>query len=105
MDRDKAPGPDGFTIAVFQDCWDVIKEDLVRVFKNFIGAELSIKALMPLSLFFAQKEYDKENLRFRPISLITSLYKIIAKVLSGRLRGVYMKPSILLKALLFKGDK
>ncbi|RVW19550.1 putative ribonuclease H protein [Vitis vinifera] len=31
LDRDKAPGPDGFTIAVFQDCWDVIKEDLVRV--------------------------------------------------------------------------
>ncbi|RVW73610.1 hypothetical protein CK203_056966 [Vitis vinifera] len=34
-DRDKAPGPDGFTIAVFQDCWDVIKEDLVRVFAEF----------------------------------------------------------------------
>ena len=25
MDRDKAPGPDGFTIAGFQDCWKVIK--------------------------------------------------------------------------------
>ena len=35
MDRDKAPGPDGFTIAVFQDCWEVIKEDLVRVFAEF----------------------------------------------------------------------
>ena len=35
MDRDKAPGPDGFTIAVFQDCWKVIKEDLVRVFAEF----------------------------------------------------------------------
>ena len=35
MDRDKAPGPDGFTIVVFQDCWDVIKEDLVRVFAEF----------------------------------------------------------------------
>ncbi|RVX13542.1 hypothetical protein CK203_020986 [Vitis vinifera] len=55
MDRDKAPGPDGFTIAVFQDCWDVIKEDLVRVLQSFIGAELSIKALMPLSLFFCPK--------------------------------------------------
>ncbi|RVW36065.1 hypothetical protein CK203_079687 [Vitis vinifera] len=32
LDRDKAPRPDGFTIAVFQDCRDVIKEDLVRVF-------------------------------------------------------------------------
>ena len=32
LNRDKAPGPDGFTIAVFQDYWDVIKEDLVRVF-------------------------------------------------------------------------
>ncbi|RVW86537.1 putative ribonuclease H protein [Vitis vinifera] len=35
LDRDKAPGLDGFTIAVFQDCWDVIKEDLVRVFAEF----------------------------------------------------------------------
>ncbi|RVW63722.1 hypothetical protein CK203_052746 [Vitis vinifera] len=35
LDRDKAPGPDGFTIAIFQDCWDVIKEDLVRVFAEF----------------------------------------------------------------------
>ncbi|RVW38475.1 Transposon TX1 uncharacterized 149 kDa protein [Vitis vinifera] len=59
LDRDKAPGPDGFTIAVFQECWDVIKEDLVRVISDF-----------------------------RPISLITSLYKIIVKVLSGRLREV-----------------
>ena len=35
LDRDKTPEPDGFTIAVFQDCWEVIKEDLVRVFAEF----------------------------------------------------------------------
>ena len=35
LGRDKKPGHDGFTIAVFQDCWDVIKEDLVRVFVEF----------------------------------------------------------------------
>ncbi|KAL6312635.1 hypothetical protein AAG906_019528 [Vitis piasezkii] len=28
----KGPRPDGFTIAVYQECWDVIKEDLIRVF-------------------------------------------------------------------------
>ena len=40
LDRDKTPGPDGFTIAVFQDCWDVIKEDLVRVFAEFHRSEI-----------------------------------------------------------------
>ncbi|RVW16749.1 hypothetical protein CK203_076445 [Vitis vinifera] len=32
LNKEKAPGPDGFTIAVYQECWDVIKEDLMRVF-------------------------------------------------------------------------
>ena len=35
LDRDKASIPDDFTIVVFQDCWDVIKDDLVRVFAEF----------------------------------------------------------------------
>ncbi|RVW68278.1 hypothetical protein CK203_063588 [Vitis vinifera] len=29
------PWSDGFTIAVYQECWDVIKEDLMRVFLEF----------------------------------------------------------------------
>ncbi|RVW93493.1 Transposon TX1 uncharacterized 149 kDa protein [Vitis vinifera] len=88
-DRDKAPGPDGFTIAVFQDCWDVIKEDLVRVFAEFHNSGIinqntnaSFIVLLP------KKSQSKKISDFRPISLITCLYKIIAKVLSGRLRGV-----------------
>ena len=28
MDRDKAPGPDGFFITFFQVCWEVVKEDI-----------------------------------------------------------------------------
>lgn len=35
LDRDKVPGPNDFTIDVFQDCWDEIKEDLVKVFSRF----------------------------------------------------------------------
>jgi hypothetical protein len=29
MDRDKALGPDGFSMAFFQDCWVVIKEGIM----------------------------------------------------------------------------
>ncbi|RVW86687.1 LINE-1 retrotransposable element ORF2 protein [Vitis vinifera] len=35
LNKEKAPGPDGFTLAVYQECWDVIKEDLMRVFFEF----------------------------------------------------------------------
>ncbi|RVW38032.1 LINE-1 retrotransposable element ORF2 protein [Vitis vinifera] len=40
MDRDKAPGPDGFTIAVFQDCWEVIKEDLVKIIAKVLAGRI-----------------------------------------------------------------
>lgn len=26
---DKAPGPDGFTMGFFKECWDMLKEDLM----------------------------------------------------------------------------
>ena len=34
LNKEKA-SLDGFTIAVYQECWDVIKEDLMRVFLKF----------------------------------------------------------------------
>ena len=65
LDRDKALRPNGFTIAVFQDCWDVVKEDLVRVFTEFHRSGIinpstnaSFIVLLP------KKEFDKENIRF-----------------------------------------
>jgi hypothetical protein len=35
MDRDKAPCPDGFSLAFFQDCWEVVKRDFMAVFDEF----------------------------------------------------------------------
>ncbi|WMV41943.1 hypothetical protein MTR67_035328 [Solanum verrucosum] len=32
---DKAPGPDGYTMAFFQAFWETIKEDLMQTFQNF----------------------------------------------------------------------
>ena len=89
LDRDKASGPDGFTIAVFQDCWDVIKEDLVRVFAEFHSSGIINQSTnASFIVLLPKKSVTKKISDFRPISLITSLYKIIAKVLSGRLRRV-----------------
>ena len=89
LDRDKAPGPDGFTVAVFQDCWDVIKEDLVRVFAEFHRSGIINQSTNAFFIvILPKKSLTKKISDFRPISFITSLYKIIVKVLSGRLRGI-----------------
>ncbi|RVW54471.1 Transposon TX1 uncharacterized 149 kDa protein [Vitis vinifera] len=87
--RDKASGPNGFTIAMFQDCWEVIKEDLVRVFAEFHSSRIINQSTnASFIVLLPKKSQTKKILDFRPISLITCLYKVIAKVLSGRLRGV-----------------
>ena len=35
MEGDKAPGPDGFTMAFFQKCWSVVEVDVMAVFEHF----------------------------------------------------------------------
>lgn len=35
MTEDKSPGPDGFSMAFFQGCWDTIKNDVTAFFHDF----------------------------------------------------------------------
>ena len=35
MNRDMALDRDGFSIAFFEDCWDMIKADIMGVFSDF----------------------------------------------------------------------
>ncbi|RVW19869.1 hypothetical protein CK203_110852 [Vitis vinifera] len=35
MSGDKAPGPDGFTVAFWQNAWDFTKEEIMEMFKEF----------------------------------------------------------------------
>ena len=89
LDRDKTLGPDDFTIAVFQDFWDVINEDLVRVFAEFHRSGIINQSTnASFIVLLPKKSLTKKISDFRPISLITSLYKIITKVLSRSIRGV-----------------
>ena len=81
MDKDKAPSPDGFTTGFFQDCWDVIKADLMKVFEEFhrngkIGVNINSTFIT-----LAPKK-DRSVKDYRPISLVTNLYKIIIEILS-----------------------
>uniref|UniRef100_A0A803P8A0 Reverse transcriptase domain-containing protein n=1 Tax=Cannabis sativa TaxID=3483 RepID=A0A803P8A0_CANSA len=85
----KAPGPDGFSLAVFQNNWEVIKNELMEVFRAFHSEGRIEGSINDTFICLIPKRLNSCKVKdFRPISLITSVYKIIAKTLATRLRGV-----------------
>ncbi|GKB45339.1 RNA-directed DNA polymerase, eukaryota, reverse transcriptase zinc-binding domain protein, partial [Tanacetum coccineum] len=83
---DKSPGPDGFMFGFYRHYWNILESDVVDAVTSFFhhgqfpkGSNSSFIALIP-------KTRDVNLVKdFRPISLIDSMYKIIAKILANRL--------------------
>ena len=87
--RDKALGPDGFSMAFFHHCWRVVERDVLVVFEEFYHHSKFEKSLNATFIALIPKKNDASNIRdFRPISLVGSLYKIFSKVLANRLKQV-----------------
>ncbi|GJU28537.1 RNA-directed DNA polymerase, eukaryota, reverse transcriptase zinc-binding domain protein [Tanacetum coccineum] len=83
---DKSPGPDGYTFGFYRKFWSIIENDMYAAVKHLfnhgdipVGCNASFIALI-LKILDANLVKD-----FRPISLIGSTYKIIAKILANRL--------------------
>ncbi|XP_077234220.1 uncharacterized protein LOC143876406 [Tasmannia lanceolata] len=92
--QDKAPGPDGFCLAFFQTCWDTVKSDLIRFFLEFFEGAILDKGTGATFLVLIPKIDGASKVSdFRPISLVGSLYKVLAKVLADRIKVVL--PSII----------
>ena len=89
LGRDKAPGPDGFTFVFFQNCWDIVKKDLLKVFAEFfLNGKIGICMNSTFISLIPKKDRSIKVKDFRPISLVSSVYKIITKVLATRLSEV-----------------
>jgi hypothetical protein len=89
MDRDKAPGLDGFSLAFFKDCWEVVKRDFMAVFEDFHSHGKFVKSINSTFISLIPKFHGVKEIKdFRPISLVGGVYKIIAKVLANRMRRV-----------------
>lgn len=87
--RDKSPGSNGFTFKFLKKYWDLLKDDIVGLVKYFeVGSKITRGCN---SSFISLAAKYKDPIHFgdlRPISLIGSLYKIIAKLLALRLKKV-----------------
>ncbi|GKE12159.1 RNA-directed DNA polymerase, eukaryota, reverse transcriptase zinc-binding domain protein, partial [Tanacetum coccineum] len=82
----KSLGPDGFTFGFYQRYWSLLEPDIVDVVNHFFIDGFSSKGCNSSFISLIPKSHDAKQVKdFRPISLIGSLYKIIAKLLANRL--------------------
>jgi hypothetical protein len=89
MDRDKALGPGGFSLAFFQNCWEAIKEDFMAVFDELHARRKIVKSINSTFISLIPKTQGTKEIKdFFPISLVGGVYKIIANVLANRMRRV-----------------
>ena len=89
MEGDKAPGPDGFTIAFFHKCWSVVEKDAMDFFDYFYRHSVFERSMNASFLTLIPMKCNAVNIKdFHPINLVGSEYKLLSKVLANRLRVV-----------------
>ncbi|GJS90564.1 RNA-directed DNA polymerase, eukaryota [Tanacetum coccineum] len=82
----KSPGPDGFTFDFYRRYWKLIDHDVVNVVFEFFSSGMFPLGCNSSFITLIPKTQDAKVIKdFRPIILIGSVYKIIAKILANRL--------------------
>ena len=74
MEGDKAPGPNGFSMAFFHHYWRVVERDVLAVFEEFYQHCKFEKSLNDTFIALIHNKNDASNIRdFKPISLVGSM--------------------------------
>ncbi|XP_050217747.1 uncharacterized protein LOC126668601 [Mercurialis annua] len=88
-DDNKAPGPDGFNMFFYKQCWFLLKDDIQQLYKVFFERGTFPHALNTAFVVLIPKFKGANNIKdFRPISLINGVFKILSKLLANRLAPI-----------------
>ena len=88
-DSFKSPGPNGVNFGFIKDFWLDLKDDVMRFVSEFHRNGKLVKGVNSTFIILIPEVDNPQRLNdFRPISLVGSMYKIIAKLLANRLRMV-----------------
>ena len=92
FDGNKSPESNGFNFNFIKSCWEMVKVDIVRAFKEFhFDQSLPRETNASFLTLIPKKENALGLEEFRSIFLIGCLYKTIAKVLANRMGRVLGK--------------
>jgi mannosylglycoprotein endo-beta-mannosidase len=87
MPSNRAPGPDGFSWDFYKHCWQIVKSDVFAALTAvYLGHGQNLQLLSGALITLIPKKDGAVELRdFRPISLVHSFVKLVAKILALRL--------------------
>lgn len=84
-----APGGDGLPVEWYRTFWPVVGPDLVAVYREALEMGILPPSMRSGRITLLHKKGDRSDLvNWRPITLLTADYKILAKVIGLRLRRV-----------------
>ncbi|CAI7854016.1 unnamed protein product, partial [Closterium sp. NIES-54] len=85
----KTPGGDGLPKELFEANWDVLGPELMRFIRDFEETAHLSESLTTAVTVLLHKKGDKGKLEnYRPITLLSALYKIIVKGMANRIKRV-----------------
>jgi hypothetical protein len=89
MDDNKALGPDGYTSAFFKKAWSIVGADFCSAVKDFFASRELLKQLNHSTIALVPKSSTANSAAdYRPLSCCNVTYKVISKILAGRLAHV-----------------
>ncbi|KAL3675635.1 hypothetical protein R1sor_025583 [Riccia sorocarpa] len=92
MKTNKAPGADGLTIEIVRTCWEWVGDECVKMVRAVWVNKRILRADCEGLIKLIHKGGERKDLgNWRPISLMTLIYKIISKLLANRVRIVIPK--------------
>ncbi|XP_038708538.1 uncharacterized protein LOC120003588 [Tripterygium wilfordii] len=84
--NDKAPSPDDFSSVFFKKAWGVVAVDFCAAVKDFFISSALLKQVNHAVIALIPKSVNVNSVKdFRPISCCNVTYKVISKILAGRL--------------------
>lgn len=85
--KDKAPGSDGFSASFYQSFWDIIGEDVCKDIRSFFAESWLNPHFNETYVRLIPKiKGPRKVADYRPIALCSTHYKIVAKLLSKRMK-------------------
>jgi len=89
MKKNKAPGPNGFTVEFYQEGWKFLGQDILEVVEESCRNQKVCPSLNSTLLSLIPKNANSDTAQgFRPIALCNVIYKVISTLIAKRLKPI-----------------